>query len=159
MKHTTAVLLALLCLCLPALAADAVTEITGGLTYSDFSATDVTQGSVAFDLAAGISEHFQAGPAATIAYMKQPSQTDTATGFGGLVHWNLVGRNGPFVGAKALYWTGDAEGYTVAPIVGVKFGGEKAFARITASRPQHYSEGERLDLQRTDVEFAFGIRF
>jgi hypothetical protein len=158
--------LVVLCVCsIPALAADGPTELTGS-----FSLVNAENGDDYFtfsgDLQAPIGKLFGLGP--SIQYLDiNPEEGDSSSiwSIGALATFAFTeSHNGFFLAAEALWPQGDqdVQGYLLSPGVGVRFGNDKAFARILAAHPFHMDSGDddsSLDLERTEVTAGFGYRW
>jgi len=159
-RRSIAALAVLLCLCLPAVAADRPTEATGSFALSDSDAGQLW--SLGFNLDAPLGKVLQVGPA-LVATGIDPDGGESVyvTSAGGRITLNLTGKNGLFVAAGALYnLGGDAEGYLLTPEIGVKFGGDGGFVRVAVAHPYHYGNDDgAVDLERTEIVGALGIRF
>jgi hypothetical protein len=160
-----ALLVFVLTFALAGLTQAAPTELTGS-----FSLVNAQHGDDYFtfsgDLQAPIGKLFGLGP--SIQYLDiNPEEGDSSSiwSIGALMTFAFTdSHNGFFLAAEALWPQGDqdVQGYMLSPGVGVRFGNDKAFARILAAHPFHMDSGDddsSLDLERTEVTAGFGYRW
>lgn len=164
MKRILAVLAVLFCLAVPVTAEEIVSEVSGSLAWSDND--QIRQWEAGFNLDFPLGSVLQIGPAVHMTEAVVSGQpTFTTWDLGGRLTLNFTGRDGLFAAVSALYHTGDVTGsYTITPELGLKFGGDGAFVRISIAQPYQLDEtdtGEKtlLDLEQTQVVAAIGARF
>ena len=158
-RRSIAALAVLLCLCLPAVAADLKTELAGGFSYADSDAAQTY--TLAFDLQAPLGKILQVGPAVHLTGI-DPADGESVNlvQVGGRATLALTGRDGLYAAATALYLTGDGDGYLLVPEIGVRWGGDGGAVRVGVSRPYAYSsEDGAVDLETTAITAALLLRF
>jgi hypothetical protein len=159
--------LAILTFCLPVFAAedDGPTELTGSAAFVNYEAGDDV---VAVDAALEIGFGPRIGLGPVLQFLNiDPQEGDSVTlwSIGPVFTLNFADdHNGVYIGAKALWPQGEDEvhGYVLSPLLGFKYGENKAFVKVEASHPFHINSGDdddSLDLERTEVAAGFGWRF
>lgn len=160
MKRAIVALAAVLCLCLPVMAGELDTEATGSFSWSDTGEIRVWDLGGAVDFP--VSRIVQIGPVFQFGEVRVPGANVQTRNLGGRATFNLMGRDGLFLGLGAMYNTAGAlENYTIVPEVGIKWGGDGGFLRVSASYPYllNDSKTELIDLGVMRITAGFGARF
>lgn len=153
-------MLTLLLLMLPVLAfAERPQEGNFSFKYQDLDNFGQT-GTLGAEWLLPVGAHMQFGPAVSYSVLRPDAAANLDNGgLGGTALWNFSkSANGIFAGVRAIYLIGDVDGYTLAPLVGIKMGNEGFFVQFAISHPFHYDE-DVVDLEQTDVTGAVGARW
>jgi len=164
MQRFIALFAVLFCLAVPTVAEEIVSEVSGAFAYAD--SDDLTVWQATFNLDFPVGQVLQIGPALQFNHFEDASTAaagsiDTQQ-IGGRATLNLTGRDGLFVALSALYHDGDVAGhYTAVPEIGLKFGGDGGFVRVSISRPYLIDDEDEsfVDLEQTQVAVGVGLRF
>ena len=164
MHRFIALLAVLFCLAVPVTAEEIMSEVSGAFAYADSDDLTVWQATVNLDFPVG--QVLQLGPALQFNHFEDASTAATGSidtqQIGGRATLNLTGRDGLFVALSALYHDGDVAGhYTAVPEIGLKFGGDGGFVRVSISRPYLIDDEDEsfVDLEQTQVAVGVGLRF
>ena len=163
MRYFVTILVVSLFLPLAVLANERPTETSFALSYSDVDDVGETA-QIGGTLLVPFWERNLIGPAVSLSW-NNPEEGEDFTGGGIGAAWevNLFdGDSGPFIGAQALYITGDAADvfeYAGTAMVGLKFGGSDSFVKAYVSRTRNFGVDEVDDFDSTDVNVGIGLRF
>ena len=164
MRQILAALAVLFCLAVPATAEEIVSEVSGAFAYADSDDLNVWNAAINLDFPVG--QVLQIGPALQFHHFKDTSTAGIASinthQIGGRATLNFTGRDGLFVALSALYHDGDVPAhYTAVPEIGVKFGSDGGFVRVSIARPYQIDDEDEslIDLEQTQVAVGLGLRF